>query len=100
MGPGWFISRDDFWKQGGCDENHGSWGQQGCEVSLKAWLSGGALMTDENTWFAHWFRGGGGPGFPYPISGREVEGARHYSRDLWLNDKWPQADEKTAMAGR
>ena len=94
MGPGWFISLDDFWKQGGCDENHGSWGQQGVEVSLKAWLSGGALMTDENTWFAHWFRGGGGPGFPYPISGREVENARQYSRDLWLNDKWPQATRK------
>ncbi len=89
MGPGFFISKEDFWKQGGCDEAHGSWGQQGCEVSLKAWLSGGALMTDENTWFSHWFRGGGGPGFPYHISGREVEAARNYSRNLWLNNQWP-----------
>ncbi len=88
MGPGWFLSKDDFWKQGGCDEGHGSWGQQGVEVSLKAWLSGGALMTDENTWFAHWFRGGGGPGFPYPIGGREVEAAREYSRNLWINNQW------------
>jgi cephalosporin hydroxylase len=89
MGPGWFLSKDDFWKQGGCDEGHGSWGQQGVEVALKAWLSGGALMTDERTWFAHWFRGGGGPGFPYPIGGREVEAAREYSRNLWLNNAWP-----------
>ena len=92
MGPGWFLSAEDFWRQGGCDESHGGaagWGQQGVEVSLKAWLSGGALMTDENCWFAHYFRGGGGPGFPYPISGREVEAAREYSRNLWLNNQWP-----------
>lgn len=86
MGPGWFLSAETFWKQGGCDENHGSWGQQGVEVSLKAWLSGGALMVNKRTWFAHWFRGD--QGFPYPISGREVEAARAYSRDLWLNNKW------------
>lgn len=91
MGPGWFIDKDLFWELGGCDEQHGGWGQQGVEVALKAWLSGGALMTDENTWFAHWFRGGGGPGFPYPLSGHAVDAARQYSRDLWLNNKWPHA---------
>ena len=94
MGPGWFLSAEQFWRQGGCDEGHGSWGQQGVEVSLKAWLSGNALMVDKRTWFAHWFRGGGGPGFPYQISGRAVEAARSYSRDLWLNDRWPLATRK------
>jgi cephalosporin hydroxylase len=92
MGPGWFLSKEDFWKQGGCDENHGGWGQQGVEVALKAWLSGGALMVNKHTWFAHWFRGD--EGFPYPITGREVSIARKYSMDLWLNDKWPQATRK------
>lgn len=91
MGPGWFIGKDRFWQQGGCDEGHGSWGQMGVEVALKAWLSGGALMVNKRTWFAHWFRGGGGPGFPYPIGGKEVDAARQYSRDLWLGDKWPGA---------
>lgn len=88
MGPGWFMHKDRFWELGGCDEGHGGWGQQGVEVSLKAWLSGGALMVNKKTWFAHWFRGGGGPGFPYKISAKRVEDARAYSRDLWLNDKW------------
>lgn len=89
MGPGWFMHKKRFFEQGGCDENHeGGWGQQGVEVACKAWLSGGALMVDKNTWFAHWFRGGGGPGFPYPISGNTIERVRRYSRDLWLNDKW------------
>ena len=94
MGPGWFMHKDRFWELGGMDEGHGGWGQMGVEVSLKAWLSGGALKVNKNTWFAHWFRGGGGPGFPYKITGNAVERARRYSRDLWLNDKWPLAKRK------
>ena len=95
MGPGWFMHKDRFWELGGCDEGHGGWGQQGVEVALKAWLSGGALMVDKRTWFAHWFRGGEQPlglgkGFPYRITGRDQENARKYSRNLWLGNKWPQ----------
>jgi len=91
MGLGWFMKKARFLYQGGCDENHeGGWGQQGVEVSCKAWLSGGSLKVNKKTWFAHWFRGGGGPGFPYPISGNQIERVRKYSRDLWLNNKWPQ----------
>jgi len=90
MGPGWFMHKERFFYQGGCDEGHvGGWGQQGIEVSLKAWLSGGKLIVNKKTWFAHWFRGGGGPGFPYKISGNQVNRVRKYSRDLWLNNKWP-----------
>lgn len=94
MGPSFFMHRDRFWELGGCDENHGHWGQQGVEVACKAWLSGGKLMVNKNTWFAHWFRGShvhesGRRGFPYKMSQRQIDQARAYSDDLWLNDKWP-----------
>ena len=91
MGPCFFMHRERFWELGGCDENHGSWGQQGIELACKAWLSGGKLQVNKRTWFSHWFRGGEGPGFPYHLSGRQVKAARNYSKDLWLNDKWEQA---------
>lgn len=96
MGPGWFMEKERFIAQGGCDEGHtGGWGQQGIEVALKAWLSGGALKVNKNTWFAHWFRGGDtGPGFPYSISGKQIETARDYSKNLWLKDQWPLATRK------
>lgn len=94
VGCCFFMHRQRFWELGGCDEGHGGWGQQGIEVSCKAWLSGGRCVVNKKTWFAHYFRGGGGPGFPYPLSGRAVERARAYSRDLWLNDKWPLAKRK------
>jgi len=85
MGPGWFMTKERFLFQGGCDEGHeGGWGAQSIEISLKAWLSGGALKVDKNCWFAHWFR----KEFPWPASGRMQERVRKYSRDLWLNNKW------------
>lgn len=92
MGPGFFMHRERFLELGGMDCKHGGWGQMGVEVGLKAWLSGGALKVNKNTWFAHWFRGD--QGFPYPLSGNDVNIARNYSKDLWLNNKWPLQQRK------
>jgi glycosyltransferase involved in cell wall biosynthesis len=89
IGACWFLSRDLYWKLGGMDEEHGSWGQMGTELACKAWLSGGAMMTNKKTWFAHMFRTQGGDfGFPYPISGKQVSKARKHSKDMWRNSKW------------
>lgn len=83
------MHKERFWELGGCDENHeGGWGQQAIEVACKAWLSGGKLMVNKKTWFAHWFRGH--LGWPYPITGNQIDRVRKYSTDLWLNNKWPQ----------
>lgn len=95
MGPGWFLKKDFYDEIGGCDEGHGHWGQQGVEMACKAWLSGGRMVVNKNTWFAHWFRGSyqhenGRKGFPYSIKQAEIDRARDYSNDLWLNNKWPQ----------
>lgn len=51
--------------------NYGSWGNQGIEVACKTWLSGGRVLVNHNTWYAHMFRTQGAEfGFPYPQSGR------------------------------
>lgn len=92
MGPCFFMHRERFWELGGCDEGHGSWGQQGIEVSLKAWLSGGSLKVNKNTWFAHYFRGH--IGFPYENKGSDQEKARQYSKDFWLNNRWEKQTRK------
>jgi cephalosporin hydroxylase len=89
MGPCRFMSTKTFWDLGGCDEGHGGWGSEGIEWSCKAWLSGGRVMVNKKTWFAHWFRGSDG-GFPYPMSGRAIDRARQYAENLWLQDKWPK----------
>jgi glycosyltransferase involved in cell wall biosynthesis len=91
VGACFFMERSRFWELGGLDEEHGSWGQMGVEISCKSWLFGGRLVVNKKTWFAHLFRTQPGFGFPYNISHAEQERAREYSRDLWLNDKWPGA---------
>ncbi len=89
QGSCFMLTRDKYLELNICDEEHGSWGQQGCEIACKTWLSGGRLVTNRKTWYSHLFRTQGLDfGFPYPQSGRQVEHARKYSRDLWLNNKW------------
>jgi len=89
QGACFFMHKDRFWELGGMDEAHGHWGQMGVEVALKAWLSGGRQVVNKKTWFSHYFRGGGGPGFPWPASGRQQEEARKYSIRFWTGGTWP-----------
>lgn len=95
VGACFFMHRARFWDLGGLDEGHGSWGQFGVEVACKSFLSGGRHVVNKKTWFAHMFRTQGGDfGFPYPLSGKQVDHARKYSQDLWKNNKWPLATRK------
>jgi glycosyltransferase involved in cell wall biosynthesis len=94
QGACFFMHRQRFLDLGGLDEIHGFWGQVGVEVACKAWLSGGRQVVNKKTWFAHMFRTKKDFGFPYKLSGRSVSYARKYSRDLWLNGKWPQQVRK------
>jgi len=93
IGCCFLMERERFWELGGLSEGHGSWGQYGTEISCKAWLSGGKLVTCLDTWIAHMFRTGnfgknGQSSWPYPINQQQIDKARKYSRDLWLNNRW------------
>lgn len=87
IGACWMMHRERFWDLGGVDEKHGSWGQMGVEIACKSWLSGGRQMVNKKTWFAHLYRRSP----DYKLSGRQVEGARDYSRKLWKGNSWPKA---------
>lgn len=89
QGSCWMLTREKFWELNVCDENFGSWGSQGIEVAVKTWLSGGRVMVNKKTWYAHMFRTQGGDfGFPYPIKLADQESAKAFARDLFFNDKW------------
>lgn len=86
VGCCFMMERERYHEIEGFDEGHGSWGQYGAEVACRSWLSGGKMVTNTNTWFAHLFRTGnfsrkGESTFPYPLSGEQQEKARTYSRD-------------------
>jgi len=86
QGSCFMLTKEKYFELNICDEKHGSWGAQGTEVALATWLSGGKLIINKNTWYAHLFRTAGGDfGFPYPNLG--IEKARKYSKEIWFNNK-------------
>ncbi len=92
QGSCFMVTREKYFELDLCSEEFPSWGSQGIEVACKTWLSGGRVVCNHKTWYAHMFRTQGGDfGFPWPASGRSTEKAKLYARDLFFNNKWPKA---------
>jgi hypothetical protein len=71
-------------------EELGSWGSEGIEIACKTWLSGGRVLVNHNSWYAHLFRTQGKDfGFPYPQSGNEVARTKQKVKGLFFENKWP-----------
>jgi hypothetical protein len=90
IGACWMMERERFWALEGTDEAHGSWGQMGTEIACKTWLSGGKLVVNKKTWFAHLFRTQGGD-FSFPYSNPDTKTAVEYSQWLWRGNNWEKA---------
>src|SRR3989344_1534274 len=89
QGSCFMMTREKYWELDICSENFGSWGNQGIEVAVKTWLSGGRVLVNHKTWYAHMFRTQGGDfGFPYPNPGNEVSRTKNKVRDLFFNNNW------------
>lgn len=92
QGSAFMMTRKRYFELNICDESWGSWGQQGVEVAVKSWLSGGRVLVNKRVWYAHMFRTQGGDfSFPYPITGSQVDHARKTSRKILQGDKWDKA---------
>ena len=91
QGSCFMCTREKYWELELCDEKLGNWGNQGIEVAVKTWLSGGRVLVNHKTWYAHMFRTQGVDfGFPYPQSGNEVQKTKNKVKDLLFNNKWPK----------
>lgn len=93
QGSCFMIARNRYWELNICDEALGSWGSQGIEVACKTWLSGGRVVINRKTWYAHCFRTKPqfGFGFPYPQSERKIQAAKAAVRGLFFDGKWQGA---------
>lgn len=93
QGSAFMLTREKYWELDICSEEFGSWGSQGIEVAVKTWLSGGRVIVNHKTWYAHMFRtkAQNGFGFPYQLSGRQVDGAKKKARELFYEGKWDKA---------
>jgi hypothetical protein len=92
QGSCFLMTKRHYFDLNVCDEEFGSWGSQGIEVAVKTWLSGGQVMVNHKTYYAHMFRTQGGDfGFPYPMSGKQVDFAKSRARDIFFTGKFDKA---------
>lgn len=58
QGSCFFMHRDYFHElELEDEENYGTFTQEFQEIGLKCWLSGGRVVVNKNTWYAHWHKG-------------------------------------------
>lgn len=89
QGSCWFMHKEYFWKFGGMScEGYGNFVQEAQEICNRTWLSGGRVICNKKTWYAHLHKGKKyGRGY-YISKQRMVDGAI-FSADYWINNKWP-----------
>ncbi|MBU2052608.1 glycosyltransferase [Patescibacteria group bacterium] len=90
QGSCFMCTREKYWELRLCDEEMGSWGNQGIEVACKTWLSGGRVLCNHKTWYAHLFRTKTEFGFPWPVSGNDQHRTKKKVRDLIWEMKCPK----------
>jgi len=91
QGSFFMATREKYWELELCGDDLGSWGGQGIEVACKTWLSGGRVLVNQDTWYAHCFRTKGDVfGFPYPQSGNEVARTKKKVWEMFFNNNWPK----------
>lgn len=89
QGSCFMMTREKYWELiGGL--SLGNWGNQGLEIACATWLSGGRVLVNHETWYAHMFRTQGGDfGFPYEQSGRAVQKTKDKVKELFWKKKHP-----------
>lgn len=92
QGSCWMLTRERYLEYIPIRENFGSWGNEGIEIALREWLSGGRVLVNHNTWYAHLFRTQGGDfSFPYDQRGREVLRTKNGVKEYFWNRKYLKA---------
>lgn len=96
QGSCYFLKKkywDELFPGGLDDKNYGPFAQEAQEIGNKVWLSGGRLVVNKKTWYAHYHKRKGDSGLrfsnhQYREHQEGKEKGRLYSIDFWLNNKW------------
>jgi len=83
-GSSWTCRRETFLGWSGFDEEHGVFGQEGCEIACMFWLSGGRFLVHKGTWYAHHNRGKA----TYALGAHCKEQSIKRSHELWVGNQW------------
>jgi glycosyltransferase involved in cell wall biosynthesis len=86
QGSCWFMHLKRFWEFGGMDLQFTNIHQEAQELGFKTWLSGGSLIRNKHTWYAHWHKSENRRG--YRLSLRAMRETQSRSTWYWMNNKW------------
>jgi len=76
------------------DVNYGPFAGEASEIGNKVWLSGGRVIVNKKTWYAHWYRTSNMYNFSKEEQREFNEGlarGRKYCTDFWVKDRWTRA---------
>lgn len=102
MQGSFYFTKRAYWQQlfpeGMDDINYGTFNHEAQEIHFKAQLSGGKLMVNKKTWYAHYHKGRKGKGYgfsreQYKRHEQEKEKARRYAIDYWLKQRFDEFAE-------
>lgn len=94
QGSCWFMPKK-HWNEVIIDmdnEKYGPFTMEAQEIGMKTWLSGGRVMVNKKTWYAHLHKGKRGKGYGFSSKQYEVfmaakEKGRQFAIDYWLTTK-------------
>jgi glycosyltransferase involved in cell wall biosynthesis len=89
QGSCWLMRRDYFYElELEDDKNYGTFNHEFQEIGLKAWLSGGRVITNKKTWYAHFHKNKETGGRGYHLPGQELEKGTAYTNKWLTNSAW------------
>ena len=91
QGSCWFLSRK-YWDRiiGEMDSSlYGTFTMEAQEIGMKTWLSGGRVVVNKKTFYAHWHKGSKGKGYGFSREqwkkhAESMEKGRLYGINYWL----------------
>lgn len=84
QGSCFLMTTENYWNWNICDESFGSWGSQGVEIGIKAFLNGGKCVTNKLAYYGHLFRTDE-QDFPYPRGVEPGRQANEKAKEMFLN---------------
>jgi len=86
QGSAWFMTREYFyWLELMDEQSYGSFWKEAQEIGFKCWLSGGRVVRNKKTWYAHLHKGKKyGRGYRLNKGGNEIH---QQNIEKWMNQK-------------
>jgi glycosyltransferase involved in cell wall biosynthesis len=95
QGSCWFTTKEHYNRIGRLEINKETKDEfvlEPEELAFKTWLSGGKVIVNKKTWYAHYHKANGQRG--YFIDKKTMKKQRVFHINYWMHDKWPKATKK------